>query len=142
MMRESRFAILLLLTGALCLGPTISSPADTGKITKEARETVEAVQEYTIQQKEAFQRAAHEELTAVQKQITVLQGKVRGMSASARADLQESINELEKKRDKMKEQLKEMQTTTDEKWHAIRSSVETAIEELKDACRKAMSRVP
>lgn len=100
------------------------------------------MQEYTIQQKEAFQRAAHEELIAVQKQITVLQGKVRDMSASARVDLQESINELEKKRDKMKEQLKEMQTTTDEKWHAIRSSVETAIEELKDACRKVMSRVP
>ncbi|MCP9470168.1 MAG: hypothetical protein NNA31_09245 [Nitrospira sp.] len=142
MMRESRLAILLLLTGVLCLGPTISSPADTGKITEEARETVEAVKEYTIQQKEAFQRATHEELTAVQKQITVLQDKVRDMSASARADLQESINELEKKRDKMKEQLKEMQTTTDEKWYAIRSSVETAIEELKDACRKAMSRVP
>lgn len=142
MMRDGRFVVLLFLTGALCLGAAISSQADTGKITKEARETVEAVQEYTIQQKEAFQRAAHEELTVVQKQITVLQGKVRDMSASARADLQESINELEKKRDKMKEQLKEMQTTTDEKWHVIRSSVETTIEELKDACRKAMSRVP
>ncbi|MCP9471288.1 MAG: hypothetical protein NNA30_00945 [Nitrospira sp.] len=100
------------------------------------------MKKYTIQQKEAFQRAAHEELTAVQKQIAVLQGKVRDMSASARADLQESINELEKKRDMLKEQLNKMQTTTDEKWHVIRSSVETTIEELKDACRKVMSRVP
>lgn len=141
-MRESRLAILLLLTAALCLGVTISSQADTGKITKEARETVEAVKEYTIQQKEAFQRATHEELTAVQKQIVVLQDKVRDMSASARADLQESINELEKKRDMIKEQLNKMQTTTDEKWHVIRSRIETTIEELKDACRKAMSRVP
>ncbi|MCA1959001.1 MAG: hypothetical protein LDL14_10800 [Nitrospira sp.] len=142
MMRDSRFAVLLFLTGALCLGVTISSSADTGTITKEARETVKAVKEYTIQQKETFQRVAHEELTAVQTQITLLQGKVRDMSASARADLQESINELEKKRDMIQDQLNKMQTEADEKWHIIRSSVETTIEELKDACRKVMSRVP
>ncbi|MCP9446451.1 MAG: hypothetical protein NNA22_02625 [Nitrospira sp.] len=142
MMRDGRFVVLLFLTGVLCLGVTISSPADTGTITKEARETVEAVKEYTIQQKETFQRAAHEEFTAVQQQIAVLQGKVRDMSASARADLQESINELEKKMDMLKEQLNKVQTTTDENWRVIRSSVETTIEELKDACRTVMSRVP
>lgn len=142
MIRDGRFAALLFLTGVLCLGSTISSLADTGKITKEARETVEAVKEYTIQQKEAFQRAAHEELTAVQKQITFLQGKVHDMSASARVDLQESINELEKKRDMIKERLNKMQAETDEKWHIIKSSVETTIEELKAACRNVTSRVP
>lgn len=137
-----RFALLVFLAAVVCLGATISSSADTGTITKEARGTVEAVKEYTIQQKEIFRRAADEELTAVQQRIAVLQSKVRDMSVSTRADLQEAINELEKKRDKIKEQLKTMQTMTDEKWHVIRSSMETAIEELKDACRTMMSRLP
>lgn len=82
-MRDGRFVVLLFLTGALCLGGTISSPAETGTIMKEAREMVEAMKEYAIQQKETFQRAAHEAFTAVQQQIAVLQGKVRPMSASA-----------------------------------------------------------
>ncbi len=141
-MLDGRFALLVFLTGVLCVGATVSSPADTGTMTKDVRETVEAVKEYTIQQKETFQRAAHEELTVVQQQIAVLRDKVGDMSASVRADLQEAINELEKKRDKIKEQLKTMQTTTDEKWHVIRSSIKTAIEELKDACRNVMSRLP
>ena len=77
-------------------GFVTESFAGTETITKEAREVVEATKEYTVQQKEAFQQKAHEELIAVQKQITAVQAKALEVSAATRADLQKSINQREK----------------------------------------------
>jgi peptidoglycan hydrolase CwlO-like protein len=78
------------------MAPDLLAGVDT--IAKEARETIEATKEYTAQQKDAFQRKAQEELSAIQGQIGALRGKVRNVSASTRADLQKSIDELEKKK--------------------------------------------
>jgi len=124
------------------LGLETESPAESGSITKEVRETVEATKEYTIQQKEAFQQKVQEELSAVQQQITVLQGKTRDVSAGARADLQQSINELEKKKEKAKEKLGALRVATDDKWNAVKSSVDATLDDMKQTYRKALSHLP
>jgi transketolase len=124
---------LVLETGAL---------AGTEKITKEVRETVDATKEYTAQQKEAFQQKAHEELIAIQKQVTALQDKARNASVAARADLQESINELEKKKEAAREKLATLRVATDEKWNAVKSGVDAALDDVKSSYRKALSHLP
>lgn len=118
------------------------SPAGTDTITKEVRVTVDATKEYTAQQKEAFQQKAHEELIAVQKQITALQDKARNASVAARADLQASINELEKKKEAAREKLATLRVATDEKWNAVKSGVDAALDEIKSSYRKALSHLP
>lgn len=111
-------------------------------ITTEIKETVEATKEYTAQQKEAFQRKAQEELASIQSQIRALRGKARNLSASTRAELQKSIDELEKKKEAAKEKLDTLRDVTDAKWHAMKTKVDAALDEIKSSYQKALSRLP
>ncbi|MEK9140482.1 MAG: hypothetical protein AAB308_05465 [Nitrospirota bacterium] len=118
------------------------SKAGTEKIVKEARETIEATKEYTVQQKETIERKAHEELAALQRQIVELRGKVTKASESTRADLQKSLNELEKKKDGVKARLEELKGATDAKWHDVQEGMTTALNELKQSYQKLLSHLP
>ena len=126
----------------VCQNVGAESTSGTDKIVKEARETIEATKEYTDQQKSAFQRKAQEELAALQQQITALRGKVADASASTRVELQKSLNELEKKKDAVREQLDGLKHTTDKKWQDVHDGMNGALHELKQSYQKLLSRMP
>ncbi|MBS0151178.1 MAG: hypothetical protein JSR31_09560 [Nitrospira sp.] len=126
----------------VCQNAGAESTAGTGKIVKEARETLEATKEYTAQQKEAIERKAQEELAALQQQIAALRGKVADTSASTRAELQKSLSELEKKKDRVREQLDALKQTTDKKWQDVQDGMNSALHELKQSYQKLLSRMP
>jgi len=126
----------------LDLGVAPDSLAGADTIAREARETVEAAKEYTAQQKDAFQRKAQEELSAIENQIETLRGRARNGSVSTRAELQKSINELDKKKEAVRDKLDALRNATDAKWHTIRATVYTAFDEIKGSYQKALSRLP
>ena len=123
-------------------GMAAETPVDIEKITKEARETIEATKQYTAQQKEVFQGKVHEELVAVQRQVIALRGKASEASAATRTELQKSIHELEKKKDAAKNKLDELRAATDAKWSDVKAGMNSALEELKNSYQKALSRLP
>jgi len=123
-------------------GMAVEPPVDAEKITKEARETIEATKQYTAQQKEAFQRKAHEELAAIQKQIIALRGKASEASAATRAELQKSISELEKKKDAAKDKLDELRSATDAKWSEVKAGMNSALDELKRSYQHVREKLP
>jgi hypothetical protein len=127
---------------ASVMGVAPVSFAGTETITKEAKETLEATKQYTIEQKEAFQRKAHEELAVVQKQIGALREKGQKVSAATRAELQKSINELEKKKDAAKHELEQLGTVTDSKWAAMKAKAKSTLDDLKSSYQEAVSRLP
>ena len=125
------------------MGPETESRAGSDAISKEAKETtVEATKKYTAQQKEAFQQKVQEELSAVQRQIAMLQGKARDVSAGVRADLQRSIDELEKQKEKAKEKLATLRDATDDRWSAMKSGVDATLNDMKQTYRKALAHLP
>ncbi|MBH0178819.1 MAG: hypothetical protein HP491_13390 [Nitrospira sp.] len=126
----------------LNLGMAPDSRAGADTIAKEARETVEAAKEYTAQQKDAFQRKAQEELSAIHSQIEFLRGKARHVSVSTRAELQKSIDELDKKKEVVKDKLDALRDATDAKWHTMKTTVDIAFDEMKGSYQKALSRLP
>ena len=126
----------------ICQNVGAESTAGADKIVKEARETIEATKEYTDQQKAAFQRKAQDELAALQQQIVALRGKVVDASTSTRAELQKSLNELEKKKDGVREQLDALKQTTDKKWQDVQDGMNSALHELKQSYQKLLSRIP
>lgn len=139
----SRYGAWITIAGmVLVIGVARVSSAGTETITKEAKETLEATKQYTIEQKETFQRKAQEELAVVQKQINQLRGKGHEVSAAARAELQKSIDELEKKKDAAKHELEQLRMVTDSKWAAMKTNVNSALEDLKSSYQKALSRLP
>lgn len=125
-----------------CAGMTADSTASAEKVTKEAQEAIEATKEYTAQQKEAFQRKAQEEVMAIQRQIIGLREKMAKASESTRADLQKSLNELEKKKEGVKEKLDELKGATDAKWHEVKEGMNNALNELKHSYQKLLSHMP
>ena len=142
-LKRARFGVWVAIVGiALVMGASPVSFAGTETITKEAKETLEATKQYTIEQKEAFQRKAQEELAVVQKQINLLREKGHEVSAASRAELQKSIRELERKRDAAKHELEQLRAVTDSKWAAMKADVNSALEDLKRSYQKALSRLP
>jgi rhamnose utilization protein RhaD (predicted bifunctional aldolase and dehydrogenase) len=146
MMYQYPFMIAVLWVGMAGLvvpqDAAAESNAGTEKIVKEARETIEATKEYTVQQKEAIERKAHEELAALQRQIIELRGKVTKASEATHAELQKSLHELEKKKDGVKARLEELKGATDAKWHDVQEGMTTALNELKQSYQKLLSHLP
>lgn len=116
-------------------------PVTPGTIVKEARETIEATARYSTQQKDAFQRKAQEEFEAIQKQMTALQGKADKASVSARAELQQSIPELEVKKGAARKQLNGLKSASDATWNEMKAGVHAAIEEMKQSYQRLRSKV-
>jgi hypothetical protein len=114
-------------------------PTASDRLTKEAREAIDATKSYTAQQKEAFQRKAQAELAALQKQIAALQSRVGEASAATRADLQASIEDLEKKKEGATKKMEELRSATDAKWGDVKSGVSRALDDVQAAYHKAVS---
>ena len=72
-------------------------PVTGDTVIRETQEAVTATKDYTIQQKDAFQRKVQTELDEMQVRITQLRGQVKHASVEARADIQKAIEELEKR---------------------------------------------
>jgi hypothetical protein len=145
-MNQDRFAVGIIFMMSAGLIPWSSmaaeSRASAEKVAKEARETIEATRDYTAQQKEAFQRKAHEELVAIQRQLIGLRQKVTEASESTRVELQKSLDELEKKKDGVKKKVDELKGATDAKWHDVREGMNDALNDLKRSYQTVLSRMP
>ena len=129
--------VIAILFGPVQAGAEATDrPVTPGTIAKEARETIDATAQYTTQQKEAFQRAAQDELEAVQKQMAALQAKADKASASARAELQKSIRELEVKKEAARKQLDGLKSASDAKWSEMKAGVHDAIEEMNQSYQR------
>lgn len=78
----------------------------------------------------------------MQQQILELRAKVEKASDATRADLQQSLNELEKKKDGVREKLDELKHTTDAKWHEVRERMNSALDEVKRSYRRLLAHLP
>ncbi len=126
------------VTMSLCVEAG-EQPVTPGMIAKEARETVEATVQYTAQEKEAFQRKAQEQLAEIQKRMAALQAKADKASASARTELQQSIHELEVKKEAARKQLEGLASATDAKWNEMKAGAHAALEELNQSYQQLRS---
>ena len=141
--RVSVFVVCVAIAGMVPIPSVAAEPtASAEKVVKEAQETIEATKQYTAQQKEVFQRKAQEELVVLQGQILRLREKIAKASESTRADLQKSLNELEKKKEGVREKLDELKSTGGAKWHELREGLHTALNELTQSYRKVLPHIP
>ena len=120
-----------------------SDKAVTGDtVIRETQEAVTATKDYTIQQKDAFQRKVQTELDEMQGRITQLRGQVKHASAEARADIQKAIGELEKKKDLAEKKAQEIHSATASSWEQVKSKTAAAMDDLRDSLTRTMSQFP
>jgi len=111
-------------------------------VIRETQEAVTVTKDYTIQQKDAFQREVQTELDEVQVRITQLRGQIKHASAEARADLQKAIRELEKKKDLANKKIEAIHSATASSWEQVKSKTAAAMNDLRDSLNRALSHLP
>lgn len=114
-------------------------PVTGETVIREAKEAVTATKNYTVQQKDAFQRKVQMELEEMQVRITQLHGQVEHASASARADVQKSIVELEKKKELASKKAQEIHSATASSWEQVESKAVAAMDDLRESLNQTLS---
>src|SRR5262245_17492545 len=121
---------------------TSNKPVTGDTVVREAQEAVTATKDYTIQQKDAFQRKVQSELDEVQVHITQLRGQVKHASVEARADIQKAIGELEKKKDLAENKVQDIHSATASSWEQVKKKTAVAMDDLRDSLTRTLSRFP
>jgi hypothetical protein len=132
----------LLVLPVVTTAGTPDTPVTGDKVIRETKEAVTATKDYTIQQKDAFQRKIRTELDEMQVRITQLRGQVKHASAEARADIQKAIKELEKKKDLAEKKAQEIHSATASSWEQVKSKTSAAMDDLRKSFNRAKSHLP
>ena len=117
-------------------------PVTSDTVIRETQEALTATKDYTIQQKDAFQRKVQSELAEIQVRITQLRGQVKHASAEARADIQNAISELEKKKDLAEKKAQDIHSATASSWEQVKSKTAAAMDDLRDSLERTLSHLP
>ena len=134
--------ILLLAMPVGADAGTTDKPVTGDRVVREAQEAVTATKDYTIQQKEAFQRKVQSELDEMQARITQLRGQVKHTSTEARADIQKAISELEKKKELAEKKVQAIHSATASSWEQVKSKTSAAMDDLRDSLNRTLSHLP
>lgn len=121
---------------------TSNKPVTGDTVIRETQEAVTATKDYTIQQKDAFQRKVQAELDEMQARIAQLRGQVGHASAEAKADIQKSIGELEKKKDLAEKKAQEIHSATASSWEQVKAKTSAAMDDLRESLNRAKSHLP
>jgi ribosome-interacting GTPase 1 len=132
---------LLMIPVVVAAGAS-DKPVTGDTVIREAQEAATATKDYTIQQKDAFQRKVQTELDEMQVRIRHLRGQVKHASAEAQADLQKAIKELEKKKDLASKKVEAIHSATASSWEQVKSKTEAAMDDLRDSLNRALSYLP
>jgi ribosome-interacting GTPase 1 len=132
---------LLIIPVVVAAGAS-DKPVTGDTVIRETQEAATATKDYTIQQKDAFQRKVQTELDEMKVRIRQLRGQVKHASTEARADLQKAIKELEKKKDLASKKVEAIHSATASSWEQVKSKTEAAMDDLRDSLKRARSYLP
>ena len=132
-----------LITIPVCATVGASEKPVTGdRIIRETQEAMKATKDYTIQQKDAFQRKIQSELDDMQVHITQLRAQLKHESGKTRADMQKAIEELEKKTDLANKKLQDIHSATTSSWEQAKAKTAAAVDDLRDSLNRTLSQLP
>ena len=132
---------LLAIPVAVMAGAS-DKPVTGNTVIRETQEAVTATKDYTIQQKDAFQRKVHAELDEIQVHISKLHGQANHASAEAKADIKKAIAELEKKKALAQKKAEDIHSATAASWEQVKSKTAAAMDDLRDSVNRTLSHLP
>jgi hypothetical protein len=130
------------LTLSIVTAGTVNKPVSSDAVIRETQEAVTATKDYTIQQKDAFQRNVQTELDEIQTHIVRLRGQVTHASEEAKADIQKAIGELEKKKDLASKKAQDIQSATASSWEQVKAKATAAMDDLRHSLNRTLSHLP
>ena len=117
-------------------------PSTTERMVRDTKEAVESTKQYTLQQKESFQKTVQAELAEMQAKIADLQTKTSAASVEARQEMQKALKDLELKKEEARKQLDVVSRSTSSAWSALKDNVNAAVADLKKSYKETVSKLP
>jgi TolA-binding protein len=131
-----------LLTLSVVSACASDKPVTGDTVIRETQEAMTATKDYTIQQKDVFQRKVQVELDEMQLRIAQLRGQVTHASVEAQADVQKAIKELEKKKELAQKKVEDIHSATTSSWEQVKSKTAAAMDDLRDSFTRVRSHLP
>ena len=141
MLREIT-GIGVLTLSAVIAAEASDKPVSGNTVIRETQEAVTATKDYTIQQKDAFQRKVQEELDEIQGHISKLQGQANHASAEAKSEIKKAVADLEKKKALAQKKAEEIHSATAASWEQVKSKTAAAMDDLRDSVNRTLSHLP
>lgn len=134
--------IVLLAIPVVVVAGLSDKPVTGDSVIRETQEAMRATKDFTIQQKDAFQRKVQTELDEMEVRITQLRGQVKHASAEARADIQKAIGELEIKKGLAEKKAQKLHSATASSWEQAKLKTAAAMDDLRDTLTRTLSHFP
>jgi chromosome segregation ATPase len=138
-MRAFMVIVLLLAVGIGVTGYALGWFTVTGDLekVKKGREAVVALFDST---RADFQKQAETRLKAMDLNLDELKAKAKNGRAVTKEQMNEAIANLNKKTEAAREELRELKTATPERWEALKTHLNTSLEELETGFEDTFSR--
>ena len=116
--------------------------SSTDRIVRDTKEALETTKEYSLRQKEVFEKRVRVELQELQVKIAELRKQTDVASSEARKEMQKAIQDLERKKHEARKKLEEVNEATSSAWTSLKAGMTAAVEDLKKSYQEAMSKFP
>jgi chromosome segregation ATPase len=108
---------------------------------QESKNRVDAVQDYSMEQKELLQQQARDHISNLSDKISHLQNKSENAAEEVKADVKEATADLTSKLETAKAQLRQIQNATADTWESVKGDLSAALQNVENAYNKAVSRL-
>lgn len=132
--------LALLLTLPLALGCQESSPEAkraNDRAKKEVGEAADASAEALRQQREEYRKKINTDLERLDDQLKTWKEKANQAKGDARVRMQKQVADLEVKRDKLRERVKDLKADSKNAWEEMKTGIDKAATDLQGAFDKA-----
>jgi hypothetical protein len=138
-----RFCVVMLAGFVVVMGceqkavePT-PKEVTSGDVRRDAGQAAETAAEYSRQTKEEFQKRIETRLNELDGEIAKLREKGRDLKDTAKANWDQKMPELERKRDAARAKLAEVNHSSAAAWKDVQKGAQSAWDELDKAARDA-----
>jgi len=126
-MKKLLVVVLVLLVGGAALGYW----RGWFSVTKEGKVDVQVDSAKFKQDKEAFSKTAGEKAKALKDQVASLWKKSEGLTGDDKAHAEKELAELEKKHERLEQQLKELEGAGQDKFESIKQDLSKSLDDVE-----------
>lgn len=139
----TKILAILLLVGTLLLagcGSDSSKGVTAKDVQQKTAEAVETTKNYTLQQKEEYQKQVQTKIDSLSQQIDELKAKAGRATDQSKQGITEQIAALEKEKQAAQNKLTELTSAGAEAWGALKSGMDAAMGSLEKSYKEAVSK--
>lgn len=107
------------------------------KVAENADDTMEATGELASQTKDEYVRELREQLAELDRKMADLQQRAGNLQDDAKAEWQQTWDNLQARREQMKQEMSELQSSSGDAWQDLREGTSSAWGELQQAFERA-----